>query len=148
MVIEQQQILTTHNLALLVTGAGLGPALRERYGQLAFAAFEWLCARQQMKTDVWHARIRMLRNTAVAWRQALFFLSLATPAERDETIAAMQAHLAAQGAAFQTLFRPVMRGLQQAARGATLPQHEAGEQGARVFRGWFATRHWMLDAPA
>ncbi|WP_445658215.1 hypothetical protein [Achromobacter sp. NCFB-sbj8-Ac1-l] len=148
MVIEQQQILTTHNLALLVAGAGLGPALSERYGQLAFAAFEWLCARQQMKIDVWHARIRMLRNTAIAWRQAVFFLSLAAPAERDETIAAMQAHLAAQGAAFQALFRPVMRGLQQAARGATLPQHEAGEQGARVFLGWFASRHWMLDAAA
>lgn len=147
MVIEQQQILTTHNLALLVTDAGLGPALSARYGQLALAAFEWLCARQQMKIDVWHARIRMLRNTAVAWRQALFFLSLTTPAERAAAIAAMEAHLAAQGAAFQTQFRPVMRGLQQAARGATLPQHEAGEQGARVFRGWFATRHWMLDAP-
>lgn len=148
MVIEQQQILTTHNLALLVAGAGLGPALSDRHGQLALAAFEWLCARQQMKIDAWHARIRMLRNTAVAWRQALFFLSLATPAEQEAGIAAMQAHLAAQGTAFQAQFRPVMRGLQQAARGATLLQHEAGEQGARVFRGWFATRHWMLDAPA
>lgn len=147
MVIEQQQILTTHNLALLITDAGLEPALSRRHGQLALAAFEWLCARQQMKIDVWHARIRMLRNTAVAWRQALFFLSLAGPGARAAVIAAMETHLAAQSAAFQARFRPVMRGLQQAARGATLPQHEAGEQGARVFRGWFATRHWMLDEP-
>ncbi len=148
MVIEQQQILTTHNLALLVKDGGLENVLSERYGQLALAAFEWLCARQQMKIDAWHARIRMLRNTAVAWRQALFFLSLVRPAAQAGVIAAMEARLAAQGAALQARLRPVMRGLHQAARGATLPQHEAGEQGARVFRGWFATRHWMLDALA
>jgi len=32
-----------------------------------------------------------------------------------------------------------------AAGGQRLPQHDAGPQGARVFRGWFNTRHWLLD---
>lgn len=144
MVIEQQQILTTHNLAVLAAGAGLAPLFQDRFGPLALSAFKWLCARQQMKIDGWHARLRMLRNTAYAWRQAMFFLSMLPSAEQDATIAAMETHLSAQSAEFQQRFRPAMNGLHQAARGARLPQHEAGEQGARVFRGWAATPHWLM----
>ncbi|WP_313624835.1 hypothetical protein [Achromobacter sp.] len=148
MVIEQQQILTTQNLAVLVTDAGLDARLRSRYGQMAAAGFEWICARQQMAIHDWHARVRMIRNTASAWRQVLFFLSLMPAAEQQAAIAAMQAHLQAQGSAFRTRFQPVMRGLHLAAGGQRLPQHDAGAQDARVFRGWFDKRHWLLDAMA
>ncbi|MEN4922059.1 hypothetical protein ABE485_25565 [Achromobacter spanius] len=144
MVIEQQQILTTQNLAVLVAHAGVDAMLADRYGQMALASFEWICARQQMKINDWHARLRMIRNTAYAWRQALFFLSLLPPAEQAAAIAAMEAHLRAQGAAFQSRFRPVMQGLQQAARGERLPQHDATARGGRVFTGWSNTRHWLL----
>ncbi|MNT83414.1 hypothetical protein D3C72_2232760 [compost metagenome] len=112
---------------------------------MALASFEWICARQQMKINDWHARLRMIRNTAYAWRQALFFLSLLPPAEQGAGIAAMEAHLRGQGAAFQSRFRPVMQGLQQAARGERLPQHDATARGGRVFTGWSNTRHWLLD---
>ncbi|MNV60579.1 hypothetical protein D3C71_1530460 [compost metagenome] len=145
MVIEQQQILTTQNLAVLVADAGLDEVLRSRYAQMAAAGFEWICARQQMKINDWHPRLRMIRNTAQAWRQVLFYLSLLAPAEQRAAIAAMEAHLRTQGAAFQRRFRPAMQGLHRAADGERLPQHEAGAQGARVFRGWSNTRHWLLD---
>ena len=145
MVIEQQQILTTQNLAVLVSDAGLDAALRGRYGQMAADGFAWICARQQMKIHDWHARVRMIRNTASAWRQVLFFLSMLTQAEQDAVIGAMEAHFQGQGAVFRTRFGPVMQGLRLAAGGQRLPQHDAGAQGARVFRGWFNTRHWLLD---
>lgn len=145
MVIEQQQILTTQNLAVLVKDAGLDARLRDQYGRMAMAGFEWICARQQMKIHDWHACVRMTRNTAYAWRQVLFFLSMMPQAEQAATIAAMDAHFRAQSRAFRDRFEPVIRGLHVAAGGQRLPQHDAGPQGARVFRGWFNTRHWLLD---
>ncbi|WP_343738040.1 hypothetical protein [Achromobacter sp.] len=145
MVIEQQQILTTQNLAVLVKGAGLDDRLRDQYGRMAMAGFEWICARHQMKIHDWHACVRMTRNTAYAWRQVLFFLSMMPQAEQAATIATMDAHFRAQSRAFRDRFEPVIRGLHVAAGGQRLPQHDAGPQGARVFRGWFNTRHWLLD---
>lgn len=145
MVIEQQQILTTQNLAVLVKDAGLDGRLRDQYGRMAMAGFEWICARHQMKIHHWHACVRMTRNTAYAWRQVLFFLSMMPQAEQAATIAAMDAHFRAQSRAFRDRFEPIMRGLHLAAGGQRLPQHDAGLQGARVFRGWFNTRHWLLD---
>lgn len=145
MVIEQQQILTTQNLAVLVTDAGLDARLRSQYGRMAAAGFEWICARHQMKIHDWHACVRMTRNTAYAWRQVLFFLSMMPQAEQDAAIGAMDAHFRAQSGAFRNRFEPVMRGLHLAANGQRLPQHDAGPQGARVLRGWFNTRHWLLD---
>ncbi|MFJ3462240.1 hypothetical protein [Achromobacter spanius] len=145
MVIEQQQILTTQNLAVLVKDAGLDTALPGQYGRMAVAGFEWICARHQLKIHDWHACVRMTRNTAYAWRQVLFFLSMTPRAEQAAAIAAMEAHFRAQSGAFRNRFEPIMRGLHLAAGGQRLPQHDAGPQGARVFRGWFNTRHWLLD---
>lgn len=145
MVIEQQQILTTQNLAVLVMDAGLDSRLRSQYGRMAAAGFEWICARHQMKIHDWHACVRMTRNTAYAWRQVLFFLSMMPEAEQEAAIGAMDAHFWAQSRAFRNRFEPVMRGLHLAAHGQRLPQHGAGPQGARVLRGWFNTRHWLLD---
>ena len=76
MIIEQQQILTTQNLAALLAGLGLTDAIRFRLGEMARYCFHWICERQQMKIDRWHARLIMVKNTAYAWRQMIFFLSL------------------------------------------------------------------------
>ena len=48
-VIEQQQVLTTHNLATLVAGLGLEVALRERMPAMARECFQWVCARLQSR---------------------------------------------------------------------------------------------------
>ncbi len=76
MIIEQQQILTTQNLAALLTGLGLTDAIRRRSSELSRRCFEWVCEHQQMKIDRWHARLIMVKNTAYAWRQMIFFLAL------------------------------------------------------------------------
>src|SRR5262249_41163031 len=76
MIIEQQQILTTQNLAALFLGLELTAALRGKLAEMAQPCFRWICQRQQMKIDKWHAKLTMLKNTAYAWRQMVFFLAL------------------------------------------------------------------------
>jgi len=59
MIIEQQQILTTQNLAALFTGLDLRDPLSGQFGDLAKQCFRWVCKRQLMKIDQWHARLIM-----------------------------------------------------------------------------------------
>lgn len=71
-VIEQEQILTTHNLAELVTRLELNldaPALAQR-------TFDWIVRVRQRKFPCWRARLKMEKNTAYAWRQMVFFLAI------------------------------------------------------------------------
>src|SRR5262249_47692463 len=56
MIIEQQQILTTQNLASLFSGLKLADALGDQLNEMARECFTWVCKRQQMKIDTWHAR--------------------------------------------------------------------------------------------
>ena len=43
---------------------------------MAKLCFQWACRRQQMKIAEWHARLTLVKNTAYAWRQMVFFLAL------------------------------------------------------------------------
>ncbi|MFF4579798.1 hypothetical protein ACFY15_15525 [Streptomyces sp. NPDC001373] len=75
-VIEQAQVLTTHNLAVLVRRAGVAPeAGWEALAEEGFAAVCRLVARV-------HGLPRPLgtvKDAAYTWRQTLFFLSLCPP---------------------------------------------------------------------
>lgn len=147
-VIEQQQILTTQNLALLFADLGLGERLRPRLGELALTCFEWICARQQMRIEEHHAGLIMLKNTAYAWRQMLFYLSLLDASAQRRAIDAIQARYLTQPESFKQRFWPVFLGLRRAADGHSLPQQGATAEGARVFRGWTLGRHWLLGPPS
>lgn len=145
MIIEQQQILTTQNLAALFVGLELTDALAGQLGEMARQCFVWICRRQQMKIDRWHARLIMLKNTAYAWRQMVFFLSLLPEAEVAEFLRWAEAHLAAQPPEFQARFTPVLQGLRLAANG--IPLETAPPQPvARRFLGWSKAKHWLLEA--
>lgn len=144
MILEQVQILTTHNLALLFDDLGLKPQLQPRLASLALRCFAWLCARQQMPAPHWRDRLIALKNAAYAWRQMLFFLSMLDAASRREALASIEHHFHAQPDAFRTTFDPAMRGLRRAANGERLPQQAPGPDGARVFLGWTTGRHWMM----
>ena len=86
--------------------------------------------------DTHHARLIMLKNTAYAWRQMLFFLSLGVPADCDDFVAWAEARFAGQPPSFRLQFAPVMQGLRQAAR-------PDGGMVARQFLGWPNTRHGL-----
>jgi hypothetical protein len=145
MIIEQQQIVTTQNLAALLTVLGLHDALSGKLDEMAKRCFRWICKRQQMKIDDWHARLVTLKNTAYAWRQMIFFLALRPQSEVADFLCWAEAHLNAQKKAFQERFRPALEGLKLAAAGEIIDSASTRNASGRLFLGWSKTRHWMLD---
>lgn len=143
-IIEQQQILTTQNLALLFGALDLKACLHSHLGQLAQACFTWICRRQQMSFRFHHGRLVMLKNTAYAWRQMVFYLSILDESESIGVFEAIETHFAAQPAVFRQRFLPVMIGLRMAAAGHRLPQVGQTPEGGRVFVGWTTGSHWLM----
>lgn len=140
MIIEQQQILTTQNLAALFVGLGLTDVFRRRLGAMARQCFKWICKRQQLKMHRRHARLIMLKNTAYAWRQMVFFLALLADRDVEDFLQWAEAHLHEQGEEFRKRFRPALKGLVLAADGHSID----GDSDARRFLGWSKTKHWLL----
>ncbi|NHZ81321.1 hypothetical protein F2P44_18865 [Massilia sp. CCM 8695] len=145
MMIEQQQILTTQNLAALVSSLGLGDELRPRFYGMAQQCFEWICRDQQAGRDECDVeRLRAIRNAAYAWRQMIFFLSLAPAPATAELIAWAHAHLAQQAPRLRKRLAPAMAGLELAAAHRSLDEPENLASGARRLLGYSCTPHWML----
>lgn len=144
MIIEQQQILTTQNLAALFAGLDLADALRGQLGEMAKQCFEWVCKRQQVREDKWHAKLKMLKNTAYAWRQMLFFLALLPARDVAGFLRWAEDHLDAQEEGFRKRFARALRGLVLVANGASIDQHPARKSDACRFLGWSNTKHWLL----
>jgi hypothetical protein len=86
----------------------------------------------------------MLKNTAYAWRQMVFYLALLPPPEVQTFLAWAEEHLQRQSQAFQSGFRPAMKGLVLAAEGQSLDANSSKRHGARRFTGWSKERHWLL----
>lgn len=85
-ILEQAQIVTTHNLAALVDGLGLLPHLQDPAPGLATAALDWLVHHLSPRVDDWHAAHQTVKNAAYAWRQALFFLSFCPEESRRSAL--------------------------------------------------------------
>lgn len=141
MVIEQAQILTTQNLAVLSRAFNLGEELRHDLRDMAERCFKWICRRQQAKTDNWHATLIMLKNTAYAWRQMVFYLSHVPSEDVRVFLEWADEHLHQQADAFRIRFSPALRGLAAAHAGHSLDDRS---QSACRFLGWTKTRHWLL----
>lgn len=146
-IIEQEQILTTHNLAALLGALGLADALRPRLGELARQNFAWVCRRQRQAAPAWKSRLQVVKNAAYAWRQMVFFLALMPRPEVEEFLAWASEHLDAERPALGARFRPALEGLARAARG--LPTEDpARPELARRFLGWTTGTHWLLRQEA
>jgi len=143
MIIEQEQILTTHNLAALVAGLDLLPELAPQLASLARRCFAWICQQQRIGALTGPARLRGVKNAAYAWRQMIFFLSLAPAAAGEEFLLWAGEHLAKQSPSFQERFRPALNGLARAARGGSLDTPEEGSS-VRRFLGWTVGKHWLF----
>lgn len=145
MIIEQQQILTSQNLAVLFSELDLADALREQLDDLARRCFRWVCQRQQIKVDHWHARLIQTKNTAYAWRQMIFFLALLPQPTVVEFLGWAQEHLNQQPEAFRNRFGPALTGLALAAQRESPEGEAARRAGAQRFLGWSKSRHWLLS---
>lgn len=144
MIIEQQQIYTSQNLAVLFAALDLKETLAEQLEKLAQSCFIWICRRLQVKTERWHARLIMVKNAAYAWRQMIFFLSLLPPEALQTFLVWAETYLKKQDAVFQTRFRPAWQGLLLAASGTSLDDEQANRLKARRFLGWSVKEHWLL----
>ncbi|MGW1183623.1 hypothetical protein ACWD7Y_09920 [Streptomyces drozdowiczii] len=140
-VIEQAQILTTHNLATLVDRVGVTP--RSGWAGLADRCFVTVC---RLTARVHHnpRPLRTIKDAAYAWRQMMFYLSLCPPAEQRRFLAGLEAEVARHPAHVATRLAPALAGLALVAEGAAFGEDGTAEAGrARRFTGWTTERHWM-----
>jgi hypothetical protein len=137
MIIEQQQVLTTQNLAVVFQTFGLTEKLRPQLRMLAESVFKRICERLQVKARGYHAWLIMMKNSAYAWRQMIFYISLIPPEERAVFLQYANNHFNAQPREFQTAFAPAMEGLIQAAKGSRVSDD------GRRFLGW-SKDHWLI----
>jgi hypothetical protein len=132
-VLEQSQILTTHNLAVLVDGLGLGDRLATLAPDLADRALTWAVRRLAVPARHHHAALVAIKNSTYAWRQAVFFLSYCDQATQEAAVDRLR-DLAGAGQ-----LGPAIDGLAAVVAGD--PLTAAG----RRFLGWSAGPHWLLD---
>lgn len=128
-IIEQQQILTTHNLAALFQH--VQPHIQA--DKLALECFRWICRRLQIPQENWHDQLLTIKNGAYAWRQMVFFLSQAE--DQRAVLEQAEGMLKRQAPHFQRRFEPAWQGLLQAAQ---------GQPPAQVWLGWSQGRHWLM----
>lgn len=140
MVIEQQQIVTTQNLAPVVGALELVDSLQPHLPQMAQRCFELICKSLQIKKSHWHAMLITVKNSAYAWRQMIFYLSLLQQDELNEFLSWARKHWAEQSNPFRDRFEPALLGLEAAASGAPIESSETAQQ----FLGWKKGKHWLL----
>jgi hypothetical protein len=86
----------------------------------------------------------MLKNTAYAWRQMVFFLALLPKDDVADILKWAEGHLAVQAENFRNRFGPALRGLTLAADGHSIDGDPATKSGAHRFLGWSNTKHWLM----
>lgn len=142
MIIEQQQILTTQNLAALIVGLDLRGSLEGRFAGMAQSCFRWIASRNQMKVDDWHAQLILIKNSAYAWRQMVFYLSMLSEADMASALGWMEKHFEKQSEQFQLRFQAVFDGLRACVQG--MPQNLQVHEPGGPFLGWSDKRHWLM----
>ncbi len=145
MLIEQQQILTTQNLAALTVGLGLRPELQPRADELARTCYRWACKRLQANATSFHDHLITLKNSAYAWRQMIFFLSLLGEDTQRAFVSWAEKELTTQPDAFEARFRPAVIGLATAVEKGASPPRVPSNAGA-LFLGWANKSHWLMPA--
>lgn len=149
-ILEQCQILTTHNLAVLFDALALQRTLGGELRTLAEHCARWVLHKLRMPARSGHEWLIRLKNAAYAWRQMMFFASLAGDAPGfARWVRERVQHVAQRDAAFAARFEPAVRGLELAASGLASTSPEFAQKGGRVLTGWTTERHWLsLPAPA
>lgn len=139
-VIEQAQILTTHNLAALAAGVGVEPA--GGWEEPARGAFAKACT---LIGQLHHnpRPLRTVKDAAYAWRQLVFFLSLLDDDRLHAFLAGARQDAARRPAYIADRVVVLLAALERAVAGESLAVPSFGEDGP--FLGWTTRRHWILD---
>jgi hypothetical protein len=142
-VLEQAQILTTQNLAILFEALALSRGLSLL--RLSCDTFEWVCRRQQRSQREPRAQLRSVKSTAFAWRQLVFYLSLLDGGGRAEFFDRSEAHLQQRRPELRQRLTPVIAGLRAIEAGDSFDaagQHTGS--GGRRLLGCSPSPHWLL----
>jgi hypothetical protein len=144
-VIEQSQILTTHNLATLVHRVGIAP--EPGWADLARRCFGTVCRlTARVHRNPWP--YPTIKDAAYAWRQSVFHLSLCPPAEQRRVLDELDAEAARHPAHVTARLAPALAGLRLVADGGTFaPDGTADEGRARRLLGWTTDGHWLATDP-
>ncbi|GAB1509546.1 hypothetical protein JCM33774_15870 [Actinophytocola sp. KF-1] len=137
-VLEQAQILTTHNLAVLVHRLGLGGRLAAVASGLAGQALSWAVRRMAMPFPHRHAALIAVKNAAYAWRQGIFFLGFCDTATQRATVDWLRPQL------HGTRLAPALDGLAAIVAGERFDARGRVGSGRR-WLGWSTGGHWALD---
>lgn len=137
-ILEEQLIITSHNLALLFGRPDIRRHFSGRTHELAQACFEWVLNHLQLPTADWRTELQRIKNAAYAWRQMVFFLSL-DPSHIQAFFTRAEDLLGKQPADFAARFRPALQGLKKA--------NDSSEQWLRSkaeppFLGWRDSHRW------
>lgn len=137
MVIEQQQILTTQNLSVMMRGLNL-PVQRLAAAQ---HCWRWIVRRLRQRTTCYHARLIKVKNTAYAWRQMIYFLSGMPQTAQMEFLIYMRSMIQREPERLRQAVGPAIRGLNLAMIGSS-PQ---SSDDAKLFLGWTTDKHWLIQ---
>jgi hypothetical protein len=142
-VIEQSQILTTQNLAPVVAALDLEARLEPRSVELATRTFRWIVRQQNTRWNHWRAELQMMKNTAYAWRQAVYFLSLVDLDGQRTAGTALREIADEHPGPWRGRFEQVIVGLDAAIDGSTF-DGLGRLDGGRRFLGWSVGPHWLF----
>lgn len=144
MVLEQAQILTTHNLAALVDLTGSEPDLD--WMSLTHRCFSTVC---RLVARVHNNPFPMsaVKDAAHAWRQMLFFLSLCETEEQEAFAGRARHEVRGQPDHVAARLGPALAGLEHVVSGGQVGHDGTAGEGRR-FLGWAQGDHWMLEKKA
>jgi hypothetical protein len=143
-ILEQAQILTTHNLAVLFQELELAGNLDT--AQLARRCWVWLCRRQLQRKSHWRAQLDYLKHAGYAFRQLVFFASCSAPEQQRALVEDCSAHLAKQRSEVRTRLEPVLLGLRASVAGASFDASGLhAPSGGRRLLSWSVRSHWLLS---
>lgn len=142
MVIEQAQILATHNLAVLAGPLSVVPedgwaiVARRSYAETIQLVDRLAYDRQPLRT---------VKNAAYAWRQTLFYLALTEHQEHIQFAEWAQENLRAQRADTASRLLPLLSGFYHVLAGGRFDEQGMSGPAGRRFLGWSNSPQWMIE---
>jgi hypothetical protein len=143
MVIEQQQILTTQNLAVLLSACSHRQQLVDRSPELVAGCTRHLIGLVRQIPGERRARLRLAKDLAYGCRQLLFFASLRPRSEFATHCDEVRAAIAAVPPAARALLQPVLAGLEWIAAGNRFAAPPTAGAPRRLL-GWSDGPHWLF----
>ncbi|GAA3913496.1 hypothetical protein [Actinoplanes auranticolor] len=140
-VIEQAQILTTHNLATLAHSVGVTPA--DGWAGTARRTFA-MVLRITSRIDRNPRPLTTIKDVAYAWRHLVFCLSLPGAGDPRPLIEGFHADLATAPEAVRTRLSPAVTGLGYVVAGGRFSAGGTPAGGRRLV-GWTTGQHWMRE---